>query len=402
MACGQLVINLFKPDGTLLGVGLTEYSSIDYQRSQNEVGTFELILPPYWLDLGLDADYVLEIYREIYPGQFILDGDTCWFIRRIEVEYDENNNLKVTIGGHDTMGLLARRIVAWAAPDDTPEGFNGPSYKTEPAEDAIKEIFIENFGSGALGVDAPISVTDPEEIPGGVSYDANNRLMSRVLQEGIDAETSTTIITQDIAWQNALSAMQSIASDSAQRGEPIWFDIVYTPSDQGAKFGSFAFHVWTGQRGLQRNSVVVSPDYGNLISAKLVKDYAEECTWVHVGGAGDGSSRIIAGIVDTEASARSQFYPIECFIDSANSETSTAEALIGEGSAKLHQNRALIQLTGTILQTEGSLFGVDFSYGDRIKASAFGIDMEATISKFQYHVDHGGCSLEIPLEASRA
>jgi hypothetical protein len=41
----MIILNLYRPNGTLVAAGLTDFLSIDYQRSENEIGAFEIILP---------------------------------------------------------------------------------------------------------------------------------------------------------------------------------------------------------------------------------------------------------------------------------------------------------------------------------------------------------------------
>lgn len=401
MDCSGLHVNIFNPQGFLIAAGLTGFESIDYQRSRNEVGAFELVVPGYDLEFG--PDYILEIHREVLPGVQVLDGETCWFVRKVEIETAGRDGVRTIVSGHDTMGLLSRRIIAWGAVDDAPEGFNGKSYKTEPADLALYHVFSENFGVNVTDADQPLSVSDPFQLHGGTGYNADGKRREMAQPPvGLFFQQPATniapVIVQEISWQNALQVMQTIASDSEAKGATIWFDIVYQPGIN--HLGTFTFQVWTPLRGTKRPQVFLSLEYGNLIDAKYTQDWTDECTWAHVGGTGDGTDRIIAGVVDTETSRRSPFYPIECFVDSADSEITTDISLIGQGVAALQAKRPLVRLEATLLQEQGSLFGLDYKYGDIVQASAFGRNFEAKIEQYHYHLDRSGCSLEIPFVAT--
>jgi hypothetical protein len=318
----MIILNLYRPNGTLVAAGLTDFLSIDYQRSENEIGAFEIILPIHYLDFGIGRDWIWEIYREAIPGQVVLDGETIWFTRRIEI-VTEAQESSIIVSGHDTMGLLKRRIVAWQSIADQAEGGNNQAYKTRPADDAIREVFIENFGSGVGEADIapaqkipspPATVYEEPDI--GIPFTVSDRVMVQVQEEDVQNldEPAAPIIVQEIQLQNALEAMQSIARESAQRGTKIIFDIAYVPG-QGAVLGDLLFRVWVTQRGTKQPGIQIGPDYGNLIDARFVTDYTDECTWAYVGGSTEHPTRIIASIVDPELTRANPWYPSECFVD---------------------------------------------------------------------------------------
>lgn len=400
MACCY-ILKLYSPFGVLVAGNITDFISLAWARTENNAGSFDFMLPGHYADLGISRDYVFEIY-DCSSGQAILDGETCWFVRKIEIRPEEGCGEVVVLSGHDTTGLLARRIVAWFSADSPPEGFNDPGYKTADALVALREIFDENFGLGVATAGAPISVTDPTESPEPLpAFTAQNRLMQAptyptIVIAPIPLSTpAPPIITQDIAWQQVLSVMQAIASVSTEQRLPIIFDIVYRHSDFGG-LGEFEFRLWVKQRGITRD-IVFAPEIGNLRDPALIKDWAEEVTWVHVGGPGTGALRLVAGVVDPVASHSSPFYPIEGFIDLNDESNNSQAALENAGRAELAAKRGKITVTGNVSQVPGSLFGVHYNYGDTVTSRYRGEQVLARISSYSVSVNDNSCEVTIPL-----
>lgn len=403
MSCFDITFNLFDPSGNVVVPSAGDYISLDYQRSRNEVGAFEIILPPYYQSLGIGPDWVFEFYRMTSSG-LVIDGGTCWFARTFEEIYDADQCGAVVIGGHDTIGLLRRRIVAWFAPDAPPPGFNGEGFKTAPADDAIREIFQENFGSKvAFPGTPPPSASNPVGFPNPTNYDENDRRMAsnRAIIEELPGTGTAPIVAQEIAWQNTLQVMQSFANAAAQQDpkRSVIFDVSYSPSGTG-RLGTFEFKVWTGRRGSVRSGLLFSPENGTLSGATYRRDYTEEANWIHVAGPGNGTSRIVAGVVDQERS-RSPFYPIEKFVEKADAETNSQEALEGAGQAALNAATLKASLAGDIVQLPGFEFGVDYLYEDAVQAAIRGVTFDSVISNFNVHVEDNECNIEIKFSAER-
>lgn len=403
MACVDVLFNLFDNNGRTVVAGAKNFLSLEYQRSENEIGAFEIVLPPFYRDFGIGPDWVFEFYRNMSDGMQILDGNTCWFARRFEEIYERDQCGLLTIGGHDTVGLLKRRIVAWYAPGDAPPGFNGEGFKTQPADDAIREIFQENFGSKVDGPGAPPSVTSPVGYPEPTNYTAISRRMAanRRISEEETGSGSAPIVALEIAWQDALQAMQSIAQSASQQDpkKKVLFDIVYTPSNFG-RLGQFDFRVWTGARGSTRSGILFSPEYGNLLNARFTQDYTDESNWVHVGGPGSGTDRIVAGVVDQRRS-RSPFYPIESFVEKNDLEVVAEESIIGAGQAELNARGEKVTLAAEVVQLDNFEFGVNYEYGDLIQAAVRGVTFESTVSNFRVTAQDGAVDVEVSFNAER-
>lgn len=393
------IIKLFSAQGQLVAGNIRDHIHLTWARNENAPGAFEFTLPGYYQDYDIGRDYVFEIY-DCTGRKPVLDGETCWFVRRKEVRQEEGCGEVLVLSGHDTLALLDRRLVAWFSANSPPDGFTDPGYKTVPAITAIKELFLENFSGDVLDVPAagvPISVTDPEESPDTLpAFSAANRIMP--VSFGIIGSEASTVIVQDVAWQKALSMMQSIAETSKQAGTPIIFDIVYRPSPAGA-LGDFTFQIWLNNRGIIQ-PVVFSPSIGNLNSPSKVEDWTEEATWVHVGGPDSGEDRIMAGVVDPKRSGTSPFYPIEVFLD-LNDGSNSEAALLTAGKAELARLQGKLTITGEAVQGPGYAFGVDYGYGD-VVGVGYGRDkVSARISQYSVTVADGKREISIPLSGER-
>jgi hypothetical protein len=157
------------------------------------VGSLSISLPYskyasllYDLTGELIPDRRIEVRRSINGALPYLDGETVWFVRYAS----DNLDGILTLQAQDTMGLIARRIVPYAA------GTSQAS-KTTPtaADDLIKTVFKENAGS---------SVTDA----------------NRDLSTYISVQANLTLgqsVTKNFAWQQLLSTLQAMAQDSRSK-----------------------------------------------------------------------------------------------------------------------------------------------------------------------------------------
>jgi hypothetical protein len=192
--------------------------------------------------------------------------------------------------------------------------------------------------------------------------------------------------------------MRQIADISEQQGEKVWIDIVYTAGET-SRLGNFSFKVWTGNRKADiSETVVLSPYWDTMKSAKWRRNYTEMANWVHVGGPGQGDLRLVAGITDSNAVVRSAFYPIEAFIDAG--EVYDEAGLVSLGRAELWRRRARTTISGEIRQSPDLRFGRDYGYGNIVSAFYRNAQVTSTIESYTIDLDNGIENISIPLEGS--
>ena len=105
---------------TPFGVALTlleGFSSLDYTRIVNSVGSFVTIIPEIYdqyLFSGTDIirDNRIEVYRRIGEGSFYRDMETQWLTVKGNKILNERGERLTKITCVDLMQLLNRRIVA--------------------------------------------------------------------------------------------------------------------------------------------------------------------------------------------------------------------------------------------------------------------------------------------------
>jgi hypothetical protein len=384
------------------GVLVSDIDSVlswDCSRAENEKGAFSMTLPAnYRYDFF--ADDIIEFRRSWDGGQtFSLVDETCWFVRDAQYSW-ENGHDVIELSGHDTTGLLERRIVAWFATATSVDGQNTYSRKSAPADKIVWDVFNQNFGAATAGLssaDVPPSAGGPTA-SGAVSMIAVNadRIMVPVTA-GVETALGP-VVTMEFAWKNCLSVMKDAAKAAAQNDTRLLFDIIYQP-DAAAPF---LFQVWLSGRGVNHatagHPVVFSIDHENVGKITLRRVFSDEVTWVHVGGSGQGSLRITQGVTQPlPAFKRSPFYPIESFVE--NTKTANYNELKSTGDAELFRKRARYLFSADTRDSVSTIYGRDYKYGDLVLARHRGISGVCRVPKVHISLSAGIESLDVPLES---
>jgi hypothetical protein len=386
-------------DHLLQVVGLIEDAlSWDAARAENDRGSFTLILPPTYPLTLFEVDHIIEFYRSDDDGRsWNLDGETCWFVRDAYFSWDGGKET-IEVSGHDTIGLLERRIVAWYAVANTELAQNYYSKKFGPADKALWELFHENFGVGVLGQlegDVPASVAGDAT----TVYRAAVRQMAYVTQDPVRAEGP--LVTAEFAWKPVLTAMKDIVRAAAQEGTRLIFDIVYTPDSETP----FVFRIWHTLRGVDRSRgeqrIIFSRRHDNVASISLRNIHSDEATWIHVGGPGQASLRIMQGVAQpVPFFQRSPFYPIEGFVE--NTKTADQATLISTGKAELYRRRARFEFSGEAKDGPLTTFGRTYRYGDRVLCEHRGVFGVCRISRYRTTVSGGREVVNVPFETEES
>jgi hypothetical protein len=321
---------------------IPDFFLLSYARKVNDVGNLSISMPfskyknlLYDLTGELIPDRRIEVRRSINGALPYLDGETVWFVRYASDVLDD----VLTLQAEDTISLINRRIVAYAA---------GSSQATKTtltaADDLIKTVIKENMGSSATDASRDLSAY--------ISVQAN-------LSQG-------QLITKSFAWQQLLSTIQAMAQDSTIRGTFIAFDIV----SLGGGTNGFQFRTYSGQRGTDHRfptstkPVILDAQLGNLTEIIRTFDLQDEKTYIYVAGQGEGSDRATATASNSTRIGLSPFGRIEGFQDARN--TADSNSLTGEANDALRQARAKRLFTAKYTPTDGILYGRDFNGGDQV------------------------------------
>lgn len=359
-------IAVYTPEGQPLA-NVEQFASLEYALTENEVGAMTLVIPPILSEDLFKVDTQLAIYRTVDSTFTYLEGETRWFVRKINILDGESGQL-MTITAYDAKHLLGRRVVDY---------FAGSAQATESStaiDNSMKTVVSENLGSSAGS--------------------ATGRNISTYL----DIEPNLTLLptsSKSFAWRNVLTVLQEMAKDSAQRGTYASFDVVWTGS-------KFVFKVYSVQRGVDRriatgSQLLFALEFGSLSSATLERDWSEEANYVKVGGQGEQSERQVASATDSDRIIASPFNRMEVFQDARNSSTSAQ--LTAEANDRLWQGQPRLRFTGTVQETTTTRYGREYGFGDLVTARYRNFTFDCRISRVNVLVDEGGEHIEAKVES---
>lgn len=334
---------------------LDDFLFITYSRLLNDVGWMSLNLPASFDTRLLVPDRQIQVWRAPTGGRLSLWRP--YFIRKWRfstIGSDES----VLVWGPDCNGLLDTRIVAYFAGEDE-------SRKTAlEADDMMKEIVDENLGSGVTDTDRDLSA-----------------------HFAIQADsTDGPQLTKRFAWRNVLSTLRNISDAAREEGTEVWFDVV--ASNVSGTSITFEFRTYTGQPGQDRtrgnNQTVFDQDRGNMRDPFVEYDYSSERTYVYSLGQGELSNRRKQEIPAPARIGTSFWNRREAYMD-ARFET-TDVGVQDAGRAKLIEGRPRIRFGAEATDTEGTRFGRDWDFGDKVIARYRGQEFEPLIEAVQISV----------------
>lgn len=392
---------------------LDNVSSLQYGRKKNDEGIAVVEFPAQAYDFSLfDKDAILEIYKvNPYTGKNELQGNTCWFLRKAELNIESENEENITLTFYDTMTILTRRRIAWA-------GYHAPNYPSimlEKLDSIIALIAWYNFGGGTIdpafansGIGGftpagPFSSLPPIESwqfdeYGTTIADLVNRQYPITIT--VPRGESALSNTHRFEFETCLKAMQDIAETAELQGESLWFDIEYTPATKTTDM-QFIFKTWAGVRGVRRttglNRLVIGPEFKNMSDVSIIKDWTEEANIMYVGGNGEDEIKDMASVsVDY---IDSPFYPIESYISEnigdGNGIHETQE-LINVGNIELAKKQRFLTLSGNIISKSPNEFGRDFFFGDILIGKFKTFERDVEVTEYTITVDENGEEVEIP------
>jgi N-acetylneuraminic acid mutarotase len=203
------------------------------------------------------------------------------------------------------------------------------------------------------------------------------------------------VITQEFAWQVVGDVLRQISDAAyAENNRRIVFDIEWNPQLNPP----MRFIAKEGAIGVDRtSSILFSIAAGNITELKMKMDRTTEATWIHVGGKGNSDLRVVQPVVDTVNNKKTPFYPIEAFVEKADS--ADEEVLRKAGDVEMRRRRARWIFTGMARDINGCVFGVDYGYGDLVRAAHRGQAATCRISTFRLRYEAGRETVELPLSS---
>ncbi len=340
-------------DGNRLGI-IVNFKSLRFVRSENSVGALEVLLPlEYYNPNDWWKNQIIEVWRNTPQGNS-LQGETAYFLRDWTIERTKDYEQLVKLYAYDANWLLSTRIVAYAAGSPQAD-------KTDEADDMMKAIIRENFGSLA---------------------DTERQLASLSIAPDYSQLPS---ISKSFSRRNVFNVLRDISDTVKESGVYNVFDIIRTEPC------NFEFRTYKDCRGIDHSRDSGSPrfvgeKYGNLAKPKLEYQSSDEATFVYAGGQGEEEDRIIKTAQDDLRIGNGYPYNfIEKWVDARHLESEAS--VQAEADAELAASRPRQFLSGNLIDMPAMRYGVDFGFGDIVTAEAFGQTMNLHVSTVDISVD---------------
>ncbi len=339
----------------------SNFTSLTYTRIVNDVGELTLTLPgDFPISRIVAPDGLIQVFRR-YPGSSreVLDTETVWIITGRRQTIGDDGQRRIEVRAQTPLRILGapgRFIDAVAE--------SAQAQKTAAADNMMKAIVREQAGSLASGA----------------------RNLTPYLSVAADTSAAPSL-TKAFAWRPVLTVLQEIADASAQSGTYLAFDIVApTPS-------TLEFRTYISQRGVDRRfpggvtPLMFGSDFGNIAGCELDEAWEDEVTYAKTGGQGEGAGRLTGEAVDATRAALSPFARREVFVSATSYNQSSG--LDAEAQARVRSGRPRRIISGKIASVRGSLYGLDWSWGDFITVQALGVQIDCRIDAVTVEVRDG-------------
>lgn len=378
---------------------LNSFISLEIGRQKNDIGTTSIVLNLNTYDETIfEEDGLLEIYRN---GQLL---DSClWFLRQIHIDETQNT---IELVFFDHLTLLSRRYNAWFSLKDSITITQYPSQFEFYLDDICKFSVFHNYREGAvdatLNTLAPVTITSIPQPTAILAYDPNNRINSKILIESYHSKAPVSVI--DLGRKSLLEICKNCASVAEGLSTNLWFDFTYVPNEISyTNIGYLLFRTWVGIRGNDNNNIRVGKSFGNLINAKLTKDYTDVSTLIYALGKDVPPEAVTYNDQISEFAEKKTyklFYPIEKIVEFSDVESNLL--LQANAVTELSKATANLKLTGDIVQTDNFRFIDDYKYGDVIYVEYRGFEFPVEINKYLINIERNIETVSLNFETSIA
>lgn len=343
---------------------LDNFLSLSASRKVSAIAPFTMDLPASFDTALIVPDHMIQVWRAPTGG-----GLSLWRVYPIRWwEYSTHGaDEALTIGGPDCNDWLRRRINAAYA------GSANASVTATEADDLMKDIVT----------DMESDVIDPAPAAGSRAW-ADLTVAGDL--------TNGPQLDKDYAWDYLLKPsggglLSTLAKASREADTEVFFDVV--PANVTSSSIAFQFRTYTGQPGQDvSDRVIFDQERGNLADPFLRYDYTDEINYVYAGGPGQGTERDIQQVYDADRYNISQWNRCEGFADARNQ--STSDGIADAGRALLESGRPHIRFGGVPIDTQGTRFGRDWDFGDKVRARYRGQEFDAIIRAVVLSVDRNG------------
>ena len=323
---------------------LTQFASLTAGRMDRAIGLLEIEMPQdeELYPVGtFKKDMILELHRE-QDQTMVLDGETCYFLRNIRYYRDGTKDM-IYLKAYDANYILDGREVEYNAGA-------AESAKTDVACDMMKEIIDENF----------VNATDTDR----------NLAATYFIIDGDDGFGET--VTKAFSRQYVYSTIQAICNQSREAGTWVTFDVVYSGSLP------LVFKTYKDQRGNDiTDQLLLSDEAGNIANPTLDFDWTNEFTVCYVAGKGTEDERVVGSASNSDRLNESIWSRREFITE--NFQLAVEASLDAEADTYLDKYSPKVIFTGEIVQTEGTQYGINWNYGDKVRAKYLGYEFDCRV-----------------------
>lgn len=337
-----------------------------FWRVANGLGGFEMGLPKSFNPSFLTPDKGIQIWRAPKGGALSLWRS--YLLRWWRFETADGLEM-LTVKGPDVNDLLRRRIVV---------GYGGSSYtsKSDFADDMMKELVSESI------------LDTPTPIPAAGTRIWADLSVAADLGDGPSINESFTPFNSQLLTPSGGGALAQVARASREAGVEVFFDVV--PDVVSGSAITYEFRTNTGQPGQDLTSlgVLFDQERGNMKNPFLEYDYFNEANYVYGAGQGKGGARNVQQVSDSARYTASQWARCEAGADARNCSTDNC---VREKARKIMEEGRPKRRFGAWPQdTVDSRFGIDWSFGDKVRARYSGIEFDAIVKSVVISVDRFG------------
>lgn len=150
------------------------------------------------------------------------------------------------------------------------------------------------------------------------------------------------------------------------------FDVVYNGSLP------LVFKTYKDQRGDDiTDQLLLSAEAGNIANPTIDFDWTNEATVAYVAGKGTEDARVVGSASNTARLNESVWSRREFITE--NFQLDVLASLNAEAKGYLDKYSPKIIFSGEIVETEGTQYGIDWNYGDKVRAEYLGYEFDCRV-----------------------
>lgn len=330
-------------------------------RVANHRAPFMLRLPGSFRWKTLLADgRMIQFWRQ--PQGRAMSLWRSYFAGAWEPATDAAGDTVIAVYGYDPNTLLRRRVVASHVKETE-------SLATaEEADDLMKRIVSDSM----------LNTITP-------TPDAGTRAWSLLSVQG--NLTAGPQLTRAFAWDCVDEELAEIAQAAKTAGTEVFFDIV--ESNITSTSIAFEFRTKTGQPGQDLTSrVVFSEENKSLVTPRLLIDYRGGINYVYSVGQGEGPGTPVIQVEDAALWGASIWSRREGYAYGGGEDADNGVREVGR--AALAEGRPDRTFSASTQDVDGTRFGRDWNWGDKVRAKAFGFEFDCIVRKATIYIDQDG------------